>query len=93
MQTQSTTTAAAAAPAVKLRPTQPQDLSAPHWRLPAVLHFTGISRTTFLDMAAKGQAPQARKIPGRRVVLWKADEIRKFMDALPLATADDLIEG
>lgn len=89
MQTQTTTTAAAKV----LRPTQPQDLSAPHWRLPAVIHFTGLSRTLFLEMAKNGQAPQARKIPGRRVVLWKADEIRKFMDALPLATADDLIEG
>lgn len=78
--------------AVKLRPTQPQGLNAPHWRLPAVLEYTGISRTSFLDMAKNGQAPQARKIPGRRIVLWKADEIKAFMDGLPVASTDDMSE-
>jgi predicted DNA-binding transcriptional regulator AlpA len=92
MQTQITAPAAAAA-TKKLRPSTAQDLSAAHWRLPLVLHFTGIPRTSFLAMAKNGQAPQARKIPGRRIVLWKAAEIKAFMDGLPVASVDDLIEG
>ncbi len=88
MQTQNHTPAAA----VKLRPTQAQGLDAPHWRLPAVLEYTGISRTSFLDMAKNGQAPRARKVPGRRIVLWRAEEIKAFMDGLPVASADDLSE-
>ena len=87
-----TTTTAAAAATKTLRPSSAQDLSAPHWRMPAVLHYTGLSRTTFLDMVRAGEAPKARKIPGRRVVMWRATEVKAFMDALPLATADDVSE-
>jgi len=60
----------------------------PFWRLPTVLEFTSVSRSTWLDLVREGQAPSPRKFPGRRAVVWVADEVRQYMATLPAASVE-----
>ncbi len=54
----------------------------PYWRLPVVLNYAGVSRSTWLNLIKKGLAPAPRQFPGTRAVVWPADEVRDFMRGL-----------
>ena len=56
--------------------------SADWWRLPSVLDYTEVSRSTWLNLVKKGVAPKPRALPGTRAVVWKAEEVKAFMDSL-----------
>jgi predicted DNA-binding transcriptional regulator AlpA len=65
---------------------KPQSIESPFWRLPTALQFTAISRSTWLDLVKAGEAPAPIKVPGRRVVVWNAREVRQWMECLPRTT-------
>lgn len=69
---------------------QIQSFDCPMWRLPTVLGYTGVSRSTWLDLAKKGKAPAPVRVPGRRVVIWPAKDVKAWVESLPRATAADL---
>jgi predicted DNA-binding transcriptional regulator AlpA len=63
-----------------------QNFDAPMWRLPTVLSFTGVSRTAWLDTVKSGAAPAPVRVPGRRIVLWPARDVKQWVEALPRTT-------
>lgn len=50
------------------------------WRLPKVLHHTGLSRSKIYDMITRGEFPQQVKL-GRRAVGWVAQDVSDWIDA------------
>ena len=50
------------------------------WRLPRVLHHTGLSRSTIYAMIERGDFPQQVKL-GPRAVGWVAQDVRDWIDA------------
>lgn len=53
------------------------------WRLPRVLDYTAISRSKFLELVAQGLAPAPVRLPYSRVVVWRASDLRNWMNSLP----------
>ena len=49
------------------------------WRLPKVLHHTGLSRSKIYDMVTRGEFPQQVKL-GRRAVGWVAQDVYDWID-------------
>jgi len=50
------------------------------WRLPDVLHHTGLSRSTIYDMIGRGDFPQQVQL-GRRAVGWMSQDVIDWIDA------------
>jgi prophage regulatory protein len=50
-------------------------------RLPAVLHITGLSRSTLYRLVRSGEFPAPMKV-GRRCVLWPQSAVRDWIRAL-----------
>ena len=56
-------------------------------RLPAVLHRTGLSRSTVYVLMKAGKFPRPRRI-GARAVGWPEDEIEAWINARPRGGSD-----
>jgi predicted DNA-binding transcriptional regulator AlpA len=52
------------------------------WRLPNVLKFTSIGRSTWLKMVKTGRAPKPIKLPGQRTVIWNAEEVKAWLESI-----------
>lgn len=48
-------------------------------RLPAVLEATGLSRSTFYELMARGEFPRGRRIAGTKAVGWDSLEVEAFV--------------
>jgi prophage regulatory protein len=60
--------------------------SIPHLlRLPAVLHVTGLGRSTLYKLIAEHRFPAPVKLSARAVG-WRNDDVRHWADARPGAT-------
>lgn len=57
-------------------------LEAPVWKLPSVLAYAATGRTAWLMGVKKGLMPKPVKIPGTRSVVWKAEEVKAWVEGL-----------
>lgn len=71
---------------------QPQSFDLPMWQLPTALAYTGISRTSWLGLVKAGKAPAPVKVPGRRIVRWRASDVRTWVDSLPVTREVEAVE-
>ena len=53
-------------------------------RLPDVVEATGMSSTTIWRREKNGEFPRRRRL-GANIVAWRSDEIKAFIEGLPLA--------
>ena len=60
------------------------------WRRRTVEAKTGLGTSTLYKLMREGRFPRGRRVPGAPgVVLWLADEVRAWLDALPEADPHD----
>lgn len=51
-------------------------------RLPQVLRFVPVSRSTWWAGVRSGRYPQPTRALGERITAWRAEDIRAFIDAI-----------
>ena len=61
-------------------------------RLPEVLHWCGISRSTLYEMAARGDFPPPVRI-STRIVGWLSTDIEYWIRSRPLASDPPQLHG
>lgn len=60
------------------------------WRRRTVEAKTGLGTSTLYKLMREGRFPRGRRVPGAPgVVLWLADEVREWLEALPDADPHD----
>ena len=60
------------------------------WRRRQVEQKIGLSTSTLYSLIRAGRFPRGRRVPGAPgVVVWFADEVRAWLDALPEADPHD----
>ena len=60
------------------------------WRRRQVERVTGLGTTSLYKLVAQGRFPRGRRVPGcPGLVVWLADEVRAWLEALPPADPHD----
>ena len=60
------------------------------WRRKDVERLTSLGTSTLYSLIRAGRFPRGRRVPGAPgVVVWHADEVRAWLDALPDADPHD----
>jgi prophage regulatory protein len=61
-------------------------------RLPQVLRFVPVGKSTWWAGVATGRFPKPIKL-GAKTTVWKAEDIRALLDALGSSSSNDLTTG